>query len=189
MKKYFSAKELKERIKSNDNRYTAQPYLLLLNQKRDTVGHPDYNYTRISYIEQVSGEYCEFETYEKAKEWLKTEYYECFDEEYKESDIQKIYINEVDQTVNVFLTDKGYKDHLQQNKHNLGKHTTYGIHAFRNKEIESLYNVIDEHIALQEQVQKAKEYIINSLDSLEMSENINLDYLVELVEKELKLKD
>lgn len=148
MSLYFTAQELKERIDSNDNRCTAKPYLLLLQESVEVVVPEDMVHDGDCWVETVSGDYLRFENEEEVKQWLKENDYKCL-----KSNYQHYFYRELHETQNVFLTDKGYQDHLNVNSHNLRKHRTYGIHAWRNKEIASLYNLIDECLKLQHQLE------------------------------------
>lgn len=100
----------------------------------------------LTWVENITGDYIQKETKKDLIDYLRKEYFEDENWTPEHSDITKCYIDYYEDTVNVFLTDQGYKDHLKINGHNIGKHDTFGIHAFRNKEIESLYNLIDESI-------------------------------------------
>lgn len=151
MSDLFTATELKERIQNNDNRCTASPYLLLLRERRKVSCDPDYNYDGCIYIENVTGDYHEFESKEKAENWIRD--FNSEDENYifKKSHITKFPYQTTDETVNVFLTDKGYQEHLSINAHNLRDHNSFGIHAFRNKEMKSLLSLIDKCIELEKE--------------------------------------
>lgn len=152
MSRLLTAQELRKRIDSDDRRCTAEPYLLLLRRTRRVPTPPKFCHHGESYIEQVSGNYTEFDSYEDACKWLQN------DSEYKikDEDIEKVCYLEVEETINVFLTDEGYKDHAEENGHNLGDHNNYAIHAFRNREIESLYSLIDQVIKLEKENEKLK---------------------------------
>lgn len=45
---------------------------------------------------------------------------------------------------NVFLTEKAYKQHLIENRHNLNNPQSYIFHAFRNNEMSMLFKFIEE---------------------------------------------
>lgn len=160
MGEFFTAKELKERIEANDSRATAMPYLLLLRDKRPVVVDGDYGGERM-YVENLTGDYMTGETRRELEKRLKDHGYD-FDDITEHGAITEFYQDYKDETINVFLTDQGYKDHIEANGHNLRKHDTYGIHAFRNKEIKSLYALIDECIAQQKELAQ-KDAIISEL--------------------------
>jgi len=163
MSELLSARELKARIKENDTRSTSLPYLLLLQEKEKYVAKEDYafntetvfverNYddTPLSApsLEQLVEKYNENVEEEDAlplEKWVKGKHYDILEMGHSWS------------TCNVFLTDKGYEDHLRANKHNLKQnHRTFGVHAFRNLEMRSLYALIDSHIALEDEFHKFK---------------------------------
>lgn len=192
----LTAQELKERIDYNDNRATAQPYLLLLRRKRQVVVDGDYG-GEIKWVENITGNYMQMDTKEELIDYLRNDYYEDEDWEPDFSDITKVYIDEIDEVSNVFLTDKGYQEHLDANKHNLGKHDTYGIHAFRNKEIESLYALVDKCAELEKQVELLKEHMWISTNQLRgvskaiavHGTNIDTQFFIETYEKMAKDKE
>jgi hypothetical protein len=43
---------------------------------------------------------------------------------------------------NFFLTEKAAKEYIEKNKHNLNNPGTYGIHLYRNPEMQRLYKFI-----------------------------------------------
>lgn len=140
MSKLFTATELLERMRNNDNRMTKDPYLLLLREKREVVVDKDYG-GKPCWVEHVTGECISKETKEELVKELRG-YYEDDNWEPSSRDVSKIYVDKYEYTVNVFLTDKGYQEHMEVNGHNIPDHDTYGIHAFRNKEIESIFDII-----------------------------------------------
>ena len=136
---------LRDRILKNDSRFTALPYLLLLQEKREYVTKEGYGHdTKVVYVENISGDYCSFESKEDLLNWLNEGleedelYLKLIDGEHYEKHTVGYYW----ETINVFLTDEGYQEHLNQNKHNLRNYRTFGIHAFRNPEIEQIYKII-----------------------------------------------
>lgn len=135
--------DLKGRIEANDNRGTAEPYLLLLQEKRTYIGHEEYgHHGKIKYVEQYTGDYVTADT----KEELEKEILSWFDEDekpdLKKYNIKRFWEGYYWETTNVFLTDQGYQDHLKLNKHNLKEHRTFGIHAFRNPEMDEVYKLL-----------------------------------------------
>ncbi|GAG48516.1 unnamed protein product [marine sediment metagenome] len=40
---------------------------------------------------------------------------------------------------NIFFTEKGYKDHVESNGHNLKNYCSFVKHAFRNPELVNLF--------------------------------------------------
>jgi len=152
-------KQLQKDIQENDNRCTAKPYLLLLRTKRQIVVDGDYSGERV-YVENVTDDYQQFNTREEAEQYLIKEWYdddEMQPEEIGYGDIAEVYMDTIDIVDNVFLTDKGYKAHLEANAHNLGDHDTYGIHAFRNEEVKTMFEALDRVVELEEEVKQLKE--------------------------------
>lgn len=175
MSKYYTAKELRDRINANDNRCTAEPYLLLLRSIRWTVGNEEYCNGDTLWVEHYTGDHREFDSEQAAIEYFKADigdysHFDDMDADHIDEEILeffqiKSFVKfEYADTENVFLTDQGYKDHVSINGHNLGKHDTYGIHAFRNKEMASLLNLIDENIELQNKLKKAEDLITDFKD-------------------------
>ena len=135
--------DLAKRIKENDNRCTAMPYLILLQVKRTYVGDEDYSHDgQVQYVEHYSGNYARADTEEELKKEIKSWHDEDEEIDFEKYDITRHWQGFYWDTVNVFLTDKGYKEHLQQNRHNLGEHRTFMIHAFRNQEMQEVFKII-----------------------------------------------
>ena len=166
MSNIYTAQELKERIESNDNRGTAMPYLLFLQERRELVAANDYG-DSYKWVENITGDFCTFNTKEEAKAFLRNDYLDDDECEFDGNDIQKYAYHEIWETQNVFLTDKGYQDHLKENSHNLKEHRTYGTHAFRNKEIRSLYALIGKVISLEEE----KKELVGALEYIASAQN------------------
>jgi len=156
MSEIYTAQELKDRLLSNDNRATAKPYLLLLQEKRTYIAHDEYDCGGVEdkFVEHYTGDYHTTDTKKEMINFFIDNGYELTSKILK--NIKAYREGYYWETENVFLTDKGYEDHKKVNGHNLRKHRTYGIHAFRNKEIRSLFNLIDENIKLQEENEKLK---------------------------------
>lgn len=135
--------ELKSRIQQNDNRCTALPYLLLLQEKRKYIAHPEYAHdAETIYVEHLTGDYHRESSEEAMKAWGRSYYGEDHEELELDKDYEKFQEGYYWHTVNVFLTDKGYEEHMELNRHNIGEHRTFGIHAFRNPEFDSIYKKI-----------------------------------------------
>lgn len=173
----LSIEELSKRIDENDNRFTASPYLLLLRERREYVGHEEYGDTEECYVD-LQGDYHKTKTLEEMVQYYK----DCiggedtFKEEYPEGLIEDEHysihhMGNYMETVNVFLTDKGYEDHMRINGHNIrrsGGHDTFGIHAFRNPEIKTMFKAIKEYeklkaenVKLRNVYNSAMEFIYN----------------------------
>lgn len=152
--------ELQERIDKNDNRGTAKPYLLLLQEKEKYVAHPEYNHnTETVWVERRSGDYTSFKSEKECLEWVKNWYEDPFYEPEEDEDYEIHEMGHHWKTVNVFLTDKGYEEHLDQNRHNLRDFRSYGIHAFRNPEIKKMFEAIESCASLEKELTHLKELI------------------------------
>lgn len=137
--------DLKSRVLENDNRFTALPYLLLLQEKVKYVTKEGYgNNTKKVYVELISHDYVEFDTIKDLREWINdgVETYDQLSDVIEGKHYEEHYMDYYWKTVNVFLTDIGVEEHLDKNRHNLGEHRTFGIHAFRNDEIREVYDLI-----------------------------------------------
>ncbi len=162
-------KNLSHEMKTQDNRSTANPYALVIGQKERQV--TDYENASEKAVHWSECNYNSYEEFIEALEeyyWEDNESHPVLDY-IKENDIEDIddlRISEYDinkliddpisvygyVTVddfssnayggNFFLTDKSAKQYVQSNRHNLREPFTYGIHLYRNREMEKLYEVI-----------------------------------------------
>lgn len=151
--------ELKKRIAENDNRFTAIPYLLLLQERKEYVAHDEYNWNaRTEYVFNENSEFHSENKYELVKELLRYGY----SKEIIKDGITEYQMGYYWNTVNVFLTDKGYEDHMKQNGHNIMRgsgHRTFGIHAFRNPEIKKMFEAINRVVELEALLEKQNKII------------------------------
>lgn len=159
----LSFKELKERIDKNDNRSTAKPYLLLLQVREKYVAHDDYSHnTETVHIHHLYGDVTESESkYEMVKDLFRNGY----SKGEIENSIETLEVGFHWRTENIFLTDKGYQDHMELNSHNierLGGHRTYGTHAFRNPEINKMFQAINKVVEQENEVLSLKALIIEA---------------------------
>jgi hypothetical protein len=74
--------ELHERIKANDNRCTAKPYLLLLRERREYVAHDEYGDGEEVYVD-LQGDYHKTETLEEMIQYYKDHFSD--EEEFKDN--------------------------------------------------------------------------------------------------------
>jgi len=169
MSELYTAQELRERISTNDNRATAKPYLLLLQEKVKYAAHDEFDSGGVEdvYVEFYSEDHLKAAT-KKELVCRLTEYYDDDLDSLAKAIKSIMHMREGHywETENVFLTDKGYEDHKKVNGHNLREHRTYGIHAFRNKEIKSLFSLIDSHIDLEQKLE----------DCLQLLKELNADF-------------
>ena len=162
--------DLKKRIESNNSRGTAQPYLLLLQERRTYVAHDEYNSsTDTRFVEHLTGDCLQANTKDELVQALTESGYDK--KEIQESIIE-FQEGEYWETTNVFLTDKGYEDHLRRNAHNIGRHRTYGIHAFRNDEIKKVYEIIEDDLIKDQRIQQLEDALKDMSEALVKFEQI-----------------
>lgn len=160
-------KNLSHEMKTQDNRFTAQPYALVVRQEVQNLLPIEYSEGIFTLYDHGAAE-----EYREWDEWIDSirpddednfrddKYKENFKEaielgsfeEMKDSELEDFFevsINAVkynqeikENSFNLFLTEKAYDEHLRVNRHNLVKPDSYGVHLFRNPEMEKLYNVI-----------------------------------------------
>lgn len=138
--------ELAREIKTQDNRITASPYYYVVMASHEMIAPAGYGDNGDPYY--YSNEWREEHTHEDWVEILKQHNEENDDNvEIDEfiSGCKEFGMHDVDVEDNVFLTFKGYKDHMRMNGHNyrhLKKPHSYVKHAFRNPEMENLLKAI-----------------------------------------------
>ena len=155
-------KELSHEMKTQDNRGTAQPYCLMLQEE---VERPVPDDMGSNVLIRWNDESYYNHSFKELKEEM-LEYYENNSEilaSVKKSDSFLNLIRNmrfrlsspdfytvdyntdhevVSNSANFFLTEKAYNEHIKANKHNLKNPRSYGIHLFRNWEMEELFKII-----------------------------------------------
>ena len=152
-------KELANEIKGQDNRATAAPYFYVIQGLREYAAADGCGDETGYYDPDVCASYTEDEMQERYEEWL----YEQVDEDEEPTKADRLlhtfqeYLNAFDiQTYdigyheveeNVFLTEKGVRQHMDLNRHNYRHYNKltekgYVKHAFRNPEMEKLMKAI-----------------------------------------------
>jgi len=155
-------KDLSYEMKTQNNRGTAQPFCLMLEEEVERI-----------IPEGFEDDFCirwQDETYYRNDfDKLKNELLECFsdDKEIVEEvelfnsfeqiadwgnyngvrpELQSFYYKRehevISNTANFFLTEKAYNEHLRVNKHNLNNPRAYGVHLYRNLEMEELFKIV-----------------------------------------------
>lgn len=158
---------LSNEMNTQDTRCTASPYGLLLMEENTRVIPEGYGgecfaywneseYDCIDELKQDIKEYYEYESESFNDDEMSSHVFgvlECntleslehdFDASQLEISIHYV-IKEQEikpMSANFFLTEKGYEDYLRRNRHNLNKPSSWGIHLYRNTEIEKLYEII-----------------------------------------------
>ena len=149
---FNAIKNIAHELKTQNNRCTAKPYFQVIKTKKWRVAHDEYSHGETKTVRvDTEGDPREFETKEEFHEWL-----EDISPDYPtQKEVDKAWENMPEYTMeayydeeNAFLTDKGFEEHVRQNGHNLGKHGkeyhSYLKHAFRNPEMQALFNLIEE---------------------------------------------
>lgn len=140
-------KDIAHDIESQDNRGTAKPMLILLQVKKEYVAHDEFNHcTDEVLVERVSGDYIRFKTEAELLEWWNQDmmYGDHLKEVVEGEHFDRFQMGHYWETENVFFTDKGYEEHMAQNAHNYRKGCvrSYGIYAFRNPEMHTVFDTI-----------------------------------------------
>lgn len=129
-------------IDTQDNRITAGPIQFLLQQKREYVAHDEYNHQTETIYRHHDMESTSCKTYEEAVQWLKEYGYKDDKLEKEIEHIEKFEMGHYWETSQSFMTEQGVKRHLELNRHNLGDHRDYVVHAFRNPEMRELFEAL-----------------------------------------------
>jgi len=131
-------------VDTQDNRSTAKPIQFLLQQKREYVADGDYCHTRTAFKHhEMESEDGWFETEDDCIKFLKEDKeYEGKKLEEEIGEIETLHIGHYWETSQSFFTKRGLDEHIHSNKHNLGEHRDYVVHAFRNWENQELFEAI-----------------------------------------------
>lgn len=146
-------KNLSIEMKMQDTRCTAQPYGLIILEKKTRVLPQGFGDEYIAVYDSEEFTFDElleiFEDDEKSLEMLKEHdslyslqgSYEASKLGVEVYNVSREYESN-ENNANFFLTEKAYYDHIRRNGHNLCEPISYGIHLHRNAEIEKLYDII-----------------------------------------------
>lgn len=134
---YDFLKSLAAEIKTQDNRSTAKPYFFALRVPREYPVADGSGHDRIYYIDKHGNE-----------PWSSKEALLENDPEHPEDDIREVHSKDHWEVENVFLTKRGYDEHIRLNRHNLRTPEDFLYHAFRNPEFMSLFKFLAEMEAL-----------------------------------------
>lgn len=146
-------KNLSHEMKTQDTRCTAQPYGLIILEKKTRVlpqGFGDEHIAVYDSMEFTFEELLEFfEDDEESMSLLKE--HDSLRSLQNSYEAQKLNIDVYDisreleaneNNANFFLTEKAYYEHIKRNGHNLSEPQSYGIHLFRNAEMKRLVEVV-----------------------------------------------
>jgi len=146
---------LSEEMNTQDNMSTAQPFALVLRtEEREYLpdGFGDYVVAVYDSEEFTTpaelADYFDlenkndFDSFEDVIEFIDES--EDFSAGADDFDMYCARTSQVisEQSVNFFLTHKAFDKYVEANRHNLNKPSRYGIHLYRNREMDSLYRAI-----------------------------------------------
>jgi len=136
--------DLSNEIKKQDNRSTGAPYYYVVKCVNE-VQAPEGNGLYTKYVDMQSGDYQTYDSREECKNQLiKDGWFEDEAEKTAEN-LERHEFAEAFTEKNIFLTERGYKEHLDLNGHNYRHHKkfySYVKHAFRNPEVKTLLEII-----------------------------------------------
>lgn len=120
-----------ENIRTQDNRVTSDP-MFCVYQKREIVAHEDYDHDRIVWIDEDGNEATE-------RQRMRLELLHKNFREPPEK-WRRVAVKEIDEFVTCCFTEKGCKDYLACNGHNLRLPFIYVKSSFRNGEYIGIRN-------------------------------------------------
>lgn len=132
--------ELNRRLKTQDNRATANPYYFTVRCVSETPV-PDGFTDDIRYVVDGITPFTE----ESLKKYCEEN--ELDFEQFKANKCEKYCVRDSIEFKNFFFTEEGYNEHMELNGHNYSQYkevNSYVDHAFRNPEIEQLLAAIKE---------------------------------------------
>lgn len=136
-------KDLAEEMLKQDRRATADPYFFVVQGTRRYAAPSGYGDETSYYDREGQEEYSSKDDFKKKKMdegWSEDEI-----EKHWEEQVEKCDMHHVDEEENFFLTERGYKKHMELNGHNyrrLRDVQSYVKHAGRNPEVKKLFEII-----------------------------------------------
>lgn len=133
--------DLSREMRNQDNRATASPYYYVVQTTKTLPSDPNFSEEKV-WIDS----YTMYKTYDEIRE----DFGVTTDEEVEaiiDSQMDETAIQDVEEEHNVFLTLKGYEEHMKLNGHNYrapfkNNACSYIKHAYRNPEMKRLFEVI-----------------------------------------------
>lgn len=127
-------KSLGKEVETQDNRSTAKPYFIALQVAEEYPSPDGYDYDKTYYLDKHGNP-----PVDSIAEVLEN------DPEHSLDEIKETNCRYVWEVHNVFLTDRGYNEHLRLNRHNIRKESrSFMYHAFRNPEFDGIFKAIAE---------------------------------------------
>lgn len=128
--------EIGELIRTQDNRITDQPFFAVM-VKREIISSEDHDYDRICWVENQSGDYCEAtDTQHRRLEAIYQAKYEV------REGWDRYAMKEIDVFVTGCFTERGCKDYISRNRHNMNKPFVYAFGSYRNNEYQVVRNFL-----------------------------------------------
>lgn len=125
-------KEIGELIRTQDNRITDQPMFVVF-EKREIIGSDEHSPSRIAWV-------CESEEVDE----LRSKRLELLYQNGRETcGYDRYAMQEIDVFVTACFTEKGCKDYLRQNRHNLRHPYIYADGSYRNDEYQAVRNWLE----------------------------------------------
>ena len=125
-------KEIGELIRTQDNRITDQPMFVVF-EKREIIGSDEHSPNRIAWV-------CESEEVDE----LRGKRLELLYQNGRDTrGYDRYAMQEIDVFVTACFTEKGCKDYLRQNRHNLRHPYIYAAGSYRNDEYQAVRNWLE----------------------------------------------
>lgn len=133
-------KDIAQEMKTQDNRATARPYIIVLQERQSIVVPEGHGGDVLQYW---SGRDCEsFDSMEEFERVCLENEIEGEEKEKYKNSLEPYWLKYYWEDKNWFFTYKGYERHLELNRHNYGKIRNYVKYVHRNPEFEKVYNMI-----------------------------------------------
>jgi len=129
-------KKHSKNIREQETMATAHPLMVLLQVPKPIVVDGDYDYDKINFRHYDLDDI--YDSMDDVRSAL-IDYGHTQDEaDSKLKNTERLYIKEVWDTKQAFLSMEGFNEHIRQNKHNLERPRSYIMHAFRNPEMKEV---------------------------------------------------
>lgn len=133
-------KDFISRLNGQDNRATATPYIIVLQEKDRHPIPEECGYDESAFYDRTDGV-----TYRSKEHYMQafgeTEWTDRLEKSW-DKDVQEVYFKTFWEDVAWFFTYEGLEDHLRLNKHNYGETRSYIKFCYRNPEIQNLLTAV-----------------------------------------------
>mgnify|MGYP006286047483 CR=1 FL=1 len=146
----MNLKEIRTELRTQDNRMTDQPMFIVM-QKVEYPTSEEYSYDRSYWMDSdgdelgetladVKKHLIEFRNYTAQEiDDMKSHEFEMLIEK---ENIRQIFVFEIDDFVQAFITAKSAEEYIETNKHRLYKPFFYATGTYRNYEMQSIRNLL-----------------------------------------------